>query len=322
MLIHGFKQTATHIQSIAIKDENGQWKLPISSSPEFFDGNLNAWFLHTSNFDLSLVRWLLQTAIKMADTLHLQNEAARWKHFLSGWPQLAINSKDSALLVAPGIPYSFSHRHFSHLMSIYPLQIVDWYHGDQDKEIISASLDELKKYGPSAWCGYSYAWEACLKAMSQDGEGAEKALKIFATAFCSPNSFHLNGDQTGKGYSGFTYRPFTLEGNFAFAQAVQLMLLQQHDDINYIFPAIPAEWKNVSFQNLRTPGAFLISGKKSNGKIAELKIQSLNGGVIKIKNPFPGKKVKVTGANIASSAFDQDIINIFLSKGQMIKIED
>lgn len=59
------KATVEHIESIAIKDKDDQWQLPISSSPEFFDGRLKAWFLQTSNFDLSLIRWQLQTAIQL-----------------------------------------------------------------------------------------------------------------------------------------------------------------------------------------------------------------------------------------------------------------
>ena len=38
-------------------------------------------------------------------------------------------------------------------------------------------------------------------------------LEIFSRAFCLRNGFHCNGDQSGKGYSRFTYRPFTLEGD-------------------------------------------------------------------------------------------------------------
>ena len=86
----------------------------------------------------------------------------------------------------------------------------------------------LDKVGPDGWCGYSYSWLGNLKARAFDGEGAAQALKTFATCFCLPNSFHANGDQTKPGKSKFTYRPFTLEGNFAFAAGIQEMLLQSH----------------------------------------------------------------------------------------------
>jgi alpha-L-fucosidase 2 len=312
------KATATHIESIAIKNKEGYWQLPISSSPEFFDNALKAWFLQTSNYDLSLIHWLLNTAVQMADTLHLQKEAIHWKTFLDGWPSLALNPADSALLVAPDIPYSFSHRHFSHLMSIYPLQLIDWYQGEKDRKIIQASLQELKEYGPSEWMGYSYAWLACLKAVNQDGAGAENALKIFATAFCSPNSFHLNGDQSGKGYSNATYHPFTLEGNFAFARGVQLMLIQQHGGVNYIFPAVPDNWEKVGFEKLRVPGAFLISAKKENGMITEVRIKSLKGGKIKLHNPFIDQKMKVIGTQVTNSKRNNKTLTFSMSSGQVI----
>jgi alpha-L-fucosidase 2 len=315
------KATADHVQSIAIKKGNGQWQLPISSSPEIFDNKLKAWFLHTSNFDLSLIRWLLRTAIRMADTLHLDQDAHRWQTCLSGWPQPALNPADSALLIAPGTPYSFSHRHFSHLIGIFPLQSIDWFDGEKDQKIIQASLEELKKFGPSAWTGYSYAWQGCLKAMAQDGNGACRALKIFATAFCSPNGFHLNGDQSGKGYSGFRYRPFTLEGNCAFAEGIQLMLLQQHNGINYLFPAIPKGWKNVSFEKLRAPGAFLISAKRSGGRVISLEIMALKGGSIQLENPFFRKKVQVSGMRLKTAVFNEKTLSFFLKRGQQIGMQ-
>ena len=111
-------------------------------------------------------------------------------------------------------------------------------------------------------------------------------MQIFSTNFCSPNSFHLNGDQKGGQYSSFTYSPFTLEGNFAFAQGVHELLLQNHDDVIEIFPAVPDSWKNVSFKTLRAEGAFLISAKKENGIASEVEIFSEQGGKLKIKLPF------------------------------------
>ena len=69
-------------------------------------------------------------------------------------------------------------------------------------------------------------------------------LQIFANNFVSTNSFHLNGDQRGGQYSAFTYRPFTLEGNFAFAQGIHEMLIQSNRGYIEVFPAIKkkAEW--------------------------------------------------------------------------------
>ena len=177
-------------------------------------------------------------------------------------------------------PYNESHRHFSHLMAIHPLGLIKWEDGDKSREIISQSLKQLDSIGPSQWVGYSYAWQGNLKARAHDGEGAAKALKIFAEAFCLPNSFHVNGDQSGKGYANARYRPFTLEGNFAFASGILEMLIQSHAGYIEILPAIPKAWKDVSFYQLRTEGAFLVSADMKDGKITSIK--AVKGGLLNL----------------------------------------
>ena len=116
---------------------------------------------------------------------------------------------------------------------------------------IEASLAQWDKLGTSAWCGYSFSWMSCLRARVGDAEAALRYLDIFCKAFVLRNGFHANGDQTQSGLSNFTYRPFTLEGNFLAAQAVQEMLLQswsptpgQRDtEIIRVFPATPRAGK-------------------------------------------------------------------------------
>ena len=111
-------------------------------------------------------------------------------------------------------------------------------------------------------------------------------LQIFASNFCSPNSFHLNGDQKGGQYSNFTYRPFTLEGNFAFAQGVHELLIQSHKGYIEVFPAVPESWIDVSFNTLRTEGAFLVSARKVKGIIDQIIMTAEVGGKLSLKLPF------------------------------------
>ena len=125
-----------------------------------------------------------------------------------------------------------------------------------------------------------------MKARALDGKGAAKALQTFAKCFCLSNGFHANGDQSNSGKSKFTYRPFTLEGNMAFAAGLQEMLLQSHTHAITIFPAIPSEWKDVSFSNLRAEGAFLVSATLQDGKLKTASITSEKGGVLRVANTF------------------------------------
>jgi len=195
-------------------------------------------------------------------------------------------------MIAPGFPYKESHRHFSHLMAIHPLGLIDISHGKKESKIIDSSISDLMEKGSDNWCGYSYAWLGNLEARARNGEEAAEALRTFSTCFCLPNSFHVNGDQSGTGKSKFIYRPFTLEGNFASAAGIQEMLLQSQGDIVRIFPAVPESWNDVSFQTLRARGAFLISARKEKGLVTEVRVMPEAGGKLVMENPFVKAKVK------------------------------
>lgn len=279
------KGAAVFLENITVKDANGHRKLKISSSPEINDNDLSAWFLENTNYDLALMKFTFKAAAELAAELGLKAEAAKWSKVLNEFDDFSITDNDE-LKFAPSLDYKESHRHFSHMMAIHPLGLIKWEDGAKSQSIIKNTIQLLDKIGPDYWCGYSYSWLANMKARAKDGEGAVKDLQIFAKAFCSINSFHLNGDQTKTGLSKFQYRPFTLEGNFAFAAGLQEMLLQSYAGFIEIMPAIPAEWKDASFENLRTEGAFLVSAKKAGGQVDEVKIFSEKGGVTKLKLPF------------------------------------
>ncbi|MFL9483850.1 glycosyl hydrolase family 95 catalytic domain-containing protein [Chitinophagaceae bacterium LWZ2-11] len=279
------KDAATFFEQITVKDENGKRKLSYSSSPEINDNDISAWFPQNTNYDLALMKFVFKTAAELANRLNRQGEAEHWKTILNEFGDYALTSNNE-LMIAPSLAFKVSHRHFSNALAIHPLGLIQWEGGAAEQTIIKNTISLLDSLGPAYWCGYSYAWMANLKARAKDGAGAVKDLTIFAKAFCSKNSFHLNGDQTKSGYSKFTYRPFTLEGNFAFAAGLQEMLLQSYAGFINVMPAVPDEWKDISFEQLRTEGAFLISAKKKDGQIDEVKIVSEKGGSVKLKKPF------------------------------------
>ncbi|WP_295796168.1 glycoside hydrolase family 95-like protein [Mucilaginibacter sp.] len=279
------KDAATFLEHLTVTGKDGKRQLPMSSSPEINDNSLSAWFPQNTNYDLSLMKFTFRAAAELATELGQNAEAAHWRKISLELGDFALTANNE-LKFAPTMAYNQSHRHFSHAMSIYPLGLIKWEDGPRSQKIIKNTIHQLDSIGPAYWCGYSYAWLGSLKARAKDGAGAADALGIFAKAFCSVNSFHLNGDQTKSGLSKFTYRPFTLEGNFAFASGLQEMLLQSYAGFIEVFPAVPDSWKDISFKTLRAEGAFLVSAKKADAQVTEVKISSEKGGITKLKLPF------------------------------------
>lgn len=309
------KDVATFLEQFT-KVEDGVRKIPLSSSPEIHDNSINAWFKTWTNYDLALTRFAFQAAAEMANELNLTEEAAHWKKLDKELPAFDLD-QEKCLTFAANTPYQGSHRHFSHAMAIHPLGLIDPSKGETDREIIKSTIDRMDKVGPGAWCGYSYSWLGNMKARALDGEGAAKALRDFAECFCLRNTFHANGDQTKSGKSGFTYRPFTLEGNFAFAAGVQDMLMQSHTGIIRIFPAIPASWQDAGFNDLRAYGAFLVSAERKGGQNIRVTVDSEKGGLLKIQNPFGATPCTVKGGKAEVKG---DILEIKTKPGQKVEL--
>jgi len=312
------KDVAAFLEKITVPDKTGHRKLPISSSPEIHDNSINAWFNQNTNYDLSLMKYAFEAAREMALALHLTTEAAHWKKIGAEFGELSL-SQNNELQFAPGHPYNESHRHFSHVMGIFPLGLIKWEDGASSQAIIRNSIARLDSIGPDWWCGYSYAWLANLKARAMDGAGAAKELSIFAKSFCLPNSFHVNGDQTKSGLSKFQYRPFTLEGNFAFAAGLQEMLLQCYAGYIHIFPAVPSDWKDVSFDKMRTEGAFLVSAEMKGGQVTQIRVVAEKGGKTLLK--LPSDNLKTVSAKSARAVFNNGMLEITATPGGYIVLE-
>jgi alpha-L-fucosidase 2 len=313
------RAVAVHLDELSVRDSLGRRKLPLSASPEINDNRVEAWFKETTNYDLSLVRWLFGAAQELALELGKKEDATHWSAVQKEWPELAV-AGNGKLLVAPGYELRESHRHFSHLMAIHPLGLLDWDRSDKDQTTIAASLADLERLGTDWWCGYSYSWLGSMWARARNGEKAAEALKAFAKCFCLPNSFHVNGDQSGTGKSKFTYRPFTLEGNFACAQGIQEMLIQSHNGILRVFPAIPAGWPTASFTKLRAEGALVVSALREEGRTKSVTIVAEKGGSVKMMDPFEGNKVKSEAAGVADVRFKNGFVEFKAKAGASVTL--
>lgn len=256
----------------------------MSSSPEYHDNSIRAWFREWTNYDRALFKSLRdqyrkESALagnKSTDLLDKSDNIDRLKDF---------DQNETGLTIAKGQNLDESHRHHAHLMAIHPLGMLNT-DDSLENELIKKSLRHLEKTGTRLWCGYSFSWAACIYARAKEPEQAVRNLRIFASNFVSANSFHLNGDQKGGQYSNFTYRPFTLEGNFAFAQGVHELLLQSHQGFIEVFPAVPDEWKDVSFNTLRTEGAFLVSSARVGGVVDYISIEATVDNELILKLPM------------------------------------
>jgi alpha-L-fucosidase 2 len=284
------------LKALLTPSTKGTLKLPLSSSPEIFDNSRRAFLLPNSNYDLASMKMLFLSLAELAQEVGDQRAAADWTATAR---QLEPFHVDAAgrLLVDQVTPLPDSHRHLSNLMPLHPFNLITTDGGPGDRRIIEASVADWDRLGTRAWCGYSFSWMACLRARVGDAEAAGRNLDIYTRAFILRNGFHANGDQTKSGYSTFTYRPFTLEGNFLAMEAVHEMLLQSWNPtpgtpacgVIRIFPATPSAWSRAEFVDLRAEGGHKVSARREHGATTWFRVLAGSDGVIKIRDNFTGR---------------------------------
>ncbi len=296
-------------------EKNGQLFLPLSSSPEIHDNSIRAWLEPNSNYDLSFLKWAFSALAEMAGELGKTAEQERWQSFLSKLEPMHIDP-EGVLMFSEGEPFSESHRHHSHAMAIHPLGLLHAEGSNVDREIIRKTLDKMIALGTRAWVGYSFSWFSCILARAGRSEEALRYLKDYERAFILRNGFHVNGDQTRSGLSDFTYRPFTLEGNFLAMEAVHEMLLQSWGNKIRIFPAVSETWEEASFRDLRAEGGFRVSAKREKGKTVWVRIEATADGMCSIRNPFEGQASIWNRKNMEKNG---DILRCSMKKGEFLE---
>ena len=282
-----FKEVGSAIKGI-LKERDGKLYLPLSSSPEIFDNEPKAYLTANSNFDLSLLIYLYKTLAKYAEILGEPTD--EYKEILSKFDDIAID-EDGVIMLDKTQRLPETHRHFSHLMSLYPLRLIP-YDTDEHKRVYNATIAHLESLGTGYWVGFSFPMAAQIYALSGRGNSAYEKLTQFAKGFVGENGFHLNGDYKYYGYTWFHYRPFTLESLYAFCDALHLLLIDGFGGEIKLFSTLPDEWKNreVEIKNIRVRGGLSVSAKTKNGKITKLCVKSpmdktvtINGAAYSLK---------------------------------------
>jgi hypothetical protein len=312
----------TCMEQLLKPNDNGVLVLPLSSSPEVFNNSQRAWLEPNSNYDLMCLRMLFLSLAEMADALGLPADVARWQSLSERLGPYHVRA-DGTLKLSADEDLPGSHRHLSNLMALHPFNLISVDGDEQERRMIDATLVEWEEFGTRGWTGYSFSWMAALRARVGRGEEAFRYLDLYAKAFVLRNGFHVNGDQTRSGLSGFTYRPFTLEGNFLALNAVHEMLLQswsptpgQRDtEVIRVFPAVPWRWHRTRFADLRTEGGHRVSAARRNNATASFTLTAGRDGEVRIRDNFGSRRPTWNRSGVKRSGRDYVV---HLSRGETI----
>jgi alpha-L-fucosidase 2 len=298
------KRSINYYLHIITKEQDGKYHIPLGYSPEYPAINKGkAGETKDANIDIALLKWGLQALMESSEILHTDaEERNHWKNILNNLTN--FQTDENGFKIGDDMPYTVSHRHYSHLLMIYPLYLVNTEQGN-NKELIERSLIHWVG-NPKGLQGYSYTGASSISAAMGNGDQALDYLKGL-DKFLLPNGLYKE--------SGPCF-----ETPLSGAQAIQDMLLQSWGNKIRIFPAVPGEWKDIVFHKWLAEGAFEVSARLTKGKTDFIMIKSLAGSpctfTTTIKNPtgFIGKS-KVELKLVSKSTY-----NINLKRGQIVLV--
>ena len=276
------------------EEEDGKLHVPWSYSPEYDDIVRKG---RDSAFDLSLVRFLFETILEAAARLSLEESVTEpYRRSLSQLAPLPVDK--SGIQVYAGKPLEKSHRHFSHLMAIHPLGFLNIEGSAEDRALIDTSLYHLRQIGTGNWSGWSWAWIALIACRTGRRNMAHTMLRFYTDNVILRNTLQVSVDWKKTGvYTAEHGLINTLEAGTGAAAAVMEMLLQSWGEKIRVFPCMPEEWQEASFDTLRAEGAFLVSAVYADGGVRWVRITSEAGNRCVVRNPWGDDAVAVRRLN-------------------------
>lgn len=192
-----------------------------------------------------------------------------------------------------------SHRHFSHMYGLYPGNVLSANRTPQFVDGIKAVLEQRGDGGT----GFSRGWKMALWARLYDGERSHKIFKGYIK------------EQAYSQLFAKCFTPLQVDGTFGVTAGITEMIMQSHEGVIDLLPALPQEWNTGQFDGLCTRGAFELDMKWEGGQITSVDVLSKKGQICRIN---PKSKVKVTsnGKRVRTKVADDGTVEFATIAGQ------
>jgi alpha-L-fucosidase 2 len=182
------------------------------------------------------------------------------------------------------------HRHLSHLFGLHPGNQIS---PVRTPELAAAARQSLLQRGDVS-TGWSMAWKINWWARLRDGNHAYKILKDGLT-YINPRAEKETMGGGGTYPNLFdAHPPFQIDGNFGATAGITEMLLQSHDGVLHILPALPDAWPSGNIAGIKARGAFEVNIAWLNGKFQKATIYSGLGGLCRVRTDIPVKVLETS----------------------------
>ncbi|NOX65501.1 MAG: glycoside hydrolase family 95 protein [Chlorobi bacterium] len=291
------KEASLFVLDFLIDDGKGHLVTAPSISPEntFINPKNNkvTRLTYAATIDNEIITELFNACIKSAEILNIDSELVlQMKETLKKLPPVLIGADgtirewiEDYKEAEPG------HRHMSHLFGLHPgTQITT-----DTPKLFEAAKKTIEKRlaNGGGHTGWSRAWIVNFYARLLDGENAYKHLLALLRKSTLPNLFD-------------SHPPFQIDGNFGGTAGIAEMLLQSHNNVIRVLPAIPNAWKDGFVKGLKARGNFTVDIYWSKGELTKLVIKSGSGDACNIR--YKNKTIQLNTEAGKKYVFDNKLV--------------
>jgi alpha-L-fucosidase 2 len=177
----------------------------------------------------------------------------------------------------------------SHLYPVYPGSELTSQSKAEFWQAARVSLERRLAAG-GGYTGWSRAWVICLWARLLDGERAHESLCRLLQHSTGPNLFDTHPADEGW--------IFQIDGNFGGSAGVVELLLQSHEDVLRILPALPKAWPKGSVRGIRARGGLEVDIAWTAGTATSATLRTTSSRIQKIALPPGISQVTAPGLNL------------------------
>ncbi len=279
--------------SLLVKEEDGYYHLPTTMSAEYpplINGKASGkkydhFWGKDATCDIAQLKFMCETLLEIERILKIEDEdEEKWKDTLKYLVPFKYDSF-GGLSVRGDLDYTSSHRHLTHLFPITQLyQITN--ETEEGRRIIERSLHALIVYGTGEWMGWTFSEAAKIALLANKPAMAYQLIHEYADKFVSESTFDTDGSNNQEAFVIHDNMGLTVDSDGMFNEALQNFTLRSYNGNIYCMDVLPKSFRDIEFYNLRTEGAFLLSGKRTNGFTEFIDIYSEKGQTVRLKSCF------------------------------------
>lgn len=272
-----------------------------STSPEnhYYAVNANGerhdcYLAASSTMDVQIITTLFRILLESAALLSFKDETVEAvKSALNALPPMKIG-KDGRLLewledyeeVEP------EHRHISHSFGLYPAAIIS----RATPDLYTAVANTIKRREEAArehsgWSvsniPWSLIWLSCSYSRLRNASKAYEKLSAFSQECVSASRWAM--------YPLNDTYIFQIDANLGYVAAISEMLIQSHEGVLSILPALPVQWSDGAFRGLRARGGFEVSATWRDARLTSLTVQANHEAECVLELPTNGSLCDESG---------------------------